>query len=264
MISKRTVQAGLAFVACALAALSAEAGPMTYLGNDGSANGAVNPNGAAATARNALLASLSSYGTETFESGIAGTAPTVATPLAILSGGGSLRPLPDAVGSGTVANSNTSANGAFTGRFNTTPAPFTGPIGQWWQTNRSFTLTLDTEASAFGFYATDLGDFSGALDVDVCLGAGTCTNYLVSPTSGSNGSLLFFGYTNNLATFDKLVFRVSQAVGLPQGQFDVIGFDDLVVGNVRATVNQVPEPGSLALVAASLGLLAALRRKPRT
>lgn len=263
MISKRTVQAGLAFVAFAMAALSAAAGPITYLGNDSGANGAVNAGGAAATARNALLASLSSYGTETFESRIAGTAPTVTIPLEILSGGGKLRPLADAVGSGTVANTNTSGS-AFTGRFNTTPAPFTGQIGQWWQTNRSFTLTLDTAASAFGFYATDLGDFSGVLDVDVCLGAGTCTNYLVSPTTGSNGSLLFFGYTNNLATFDKLVFRVSQAAGLPQGQFDVIGFDDLVVGNVRDTANQVPEPGSLALVAASLGLLAALRRKPRT
>jgi hypothetical protein len=263
MTSKKLVQTGLTFVACGLAAFSATAGPITFLGNDSGANGVVSAGGPAATARAALLASLSSYTVETFESQIAGTSPTVATPLATFGGSSTLAPVASALGSGTVANTNTSVGGAFTGRFNTTPAPFTGPIGQWWQTNRSFTLTLGTAASAFGFYATDLGDFRGTLDIDVCLAAAACTNYSVSPTSGSNGSLLFFGYTNDAATFDRLVFKVAQRSGLPQGQFDIIGFDDLVVGDVAATAGQIPEPNSLALVALSLGLLSALCRKPR-
>jgi hypothetical protein len=263
VISKKTVQTGLAFVTCGLVALSAEAGPVTVLGNDGLANGAVNASGAAATTRTAFLATLSDFNVETLESQTATTAPTAGSPLSILSGGGTLAPVTGAVGTGTVANTNTSGSGAFTGRFNTTPTPFTGPIGQWWQTNRSFTLTLGTAASAFGFYATDLGDFRGALDIDICLGVGPCTSYSVSPTSGANGSLLFFGYTNDLSTFDRLVFKVSQLSGLMQGQYDVIGFDDLVVGNLRSTSSQIPEPGSLALVAVSIGLLSALRRKPR-
>ena len=260
MISKRTVQTGLAFVTCGLAALSAQAGPMTFLGNDSLASGVVNASGAAATARAALLASLSNYNVETFESKTAGTAPTVGSPLSVLSGGSTLAPVTGTVGTSTVANTNTAGTGAFTGRFNTTSAPFTGPIGQWWQTNRSFTLTLGTAASAFGFYATDLGDFRGVLDIDVCLGLAACTNYLVSPTSGSNGSLLFFGYTNDLSTFDRLVFKVSQRSGLMQGQFDVIGFDDLVVGNVQATTSHIPEPASLALVGLALCAVGLARR----
>jgi len=263
MISRRTVQTGLAFVTCGLAALSAEAGPMTFLGNDSGAGGVVNAGGAAATARTALLASLSNYNVETFESQTAGTAPTVGSPLSVLSAGDTLAPVTGAVGNSSVANTNTSGTGAFTGRFNTTPAPFTGPIGQWWHTNRSFTLTLGTAASAFGFYATDLGDFRGVLDIDVCLGVGPCSNYQVSPTSGSNGSLLFFGYTNNLSTFDRLVFSVTQRAGLLQGQFDVIGFDDLVVGNVQATAGQIPEPASLALVGLALCAVGLARKSNR-
>jgi hypothetical protein len=249
---KNSTALGLA-AAAIIASGSVQAAAVTYAVTQGDAAGVFT--GTPLTSRAAFVGTLSGFTSESFEGLAAGTTPTTAVPLAILGGSGSITPVTGAVGSGKVANTRLNTAGSFPGRFNTTPSPFTGPDGQWWETSRSFTVAFGGPASAFGMYVTDLADFRGTLDVDFCSGS-TCTNFAFSSLNAvtgtlGNGALSFLGYTNDSFSFDRAVVNVRQVSGIPQGQFDVIGFDDFIVGTVR----NLPEPTSLAL--AGLALAAA-------
>ena len=70
----------------------------------------------------------------------------------------------------------------------------------------------------------------------------------------NSGSVLFFGFATDEYKFDRLEFKITQTGTNPLA-FDTLGFDDLRVANLRASINGAPEPGSLAL--AGLALFAA-------
>jgi hypothetical protein len=146
------------------------------------------------------------------------------------------------------------------GRFNTT-TPVTPP-GQWWDTSAfQFTIEFSTPISAFGFYATDVGDFRGLLSLKLYSNNVHVKTLDISntfDTSTTNGSLLFFGFVDRSIKYDKISFVTNYPPA--SSQVDYFGFDDMVIGDL-AQVKAVPEPASFGLMALGLLAVAAARRK---
>lgn len=238
---------------------SAHGAPTVYFGNnaaDQAANGSVPATSAAVAERVRFLASLGSFASESFTTA---TAATILGGTAVLS---------QAVGaSGKIEANKFGPAGEFPGRFNTTPNPVTGVVGdgKWWNTGSAFAVTLNSSVvNSFGFFGTDFGDFGGALRFDLFMGNTMVRSDVLIPGDGGrqNGSLMFYGYTDDQMNFDKIVFKITQASPNP-GLQDFIGFDDIVLGKLSGPASGVPEPTSLALVALSLGLLGASARRSK-
>ena len=209
-----------------------------------------------ADARAAFLSATTGVQSEGFESAPLGIP---AGPLSVFSGQGSLTQDPFA--NGTIKRSTQIVNG----RFNTTPNcdPVTGC--KWWETPNSFEITLGSLKSAFGFFATDLGDLGGAISLDFWNDATQVRSGIAVTQPTQTSGLLFFGYIDDTFSFNRVSFNVTQTNANP-ARFDFIGFDDVLAGN-RANVvpppfpTPVSAPASLALVGLSLALLAVSRRR---
>lgn len=138
--------------------------------------------------------------------------------------------------------------------------------GQWWLTAVSFRIDFDADVSAFGFYGTDFGDFAGSFLMELLLNDGSSKEYdlrdvMAPANSPTNGWLQFIGVVDdtNSDLISGVRFSITQGSTDPD-DWDFLGFDSFVVGEV-ATSTDVPEPGSLALVGASLLALGATRRR---
>jgi hypothetical protein len=173
------------------------------------------------------------------------------------------------------------------GRWNTTAGEANGP---WWETKTDFTISFNEAIRAFGFFATDLGDFGAQVSIElfssttpggtaiekICFfedpkdSSNRCTVYIPvaeAPSDSTidgegrpNGNLLFFGFgVTETSAFRSIRFNIGQGVGSP----DYVGFDDFVTAARVGPPVDVPEPATLALVAASLAGLVATRRRPR-
>lgn len=230
----------LAAVAALLAgtSLSAHAAPVTFFGEDVSINGNPTPN--ATAARNTFFSNLNGVGTETFDSIANGTSnPSLTFPsagTASLTGGGQVE---------------TGANGV--GRF-----PISG--SNYYEANAgTFGVTFSGPIAAFGFYATDIGDYGGQLSLSLTDINNVVTNLLVPHTIGSNGSTngsaLYFGFYDLANQYVSIAFNNS-AGG------DGFGFDDFSVGSIQqVTPRGVPEPITLSLFGAGVAGAAFIRRR---
>ena len=236
----------------ALSATSAALATATpYFGSNPLANGTVT--GSPVTAHTAFIGALQSAQIESFSSFAVGD---VASSLSILGGGASLS-IDPGLGNGAIQNKIRPNGAAFPGRFDTTNN--TGVLadtGSWFQSNRSFTINFSNGLkNAFGLYITDMGDFLSEITIDFLNGT-TVVNHQVIVGGGNgslNGALVFVGYSNDVAGFNKVAFNISQRNAsdpTDPSTFDIIGFDDLTVGQLKP--GSVPEPTSLALVGLAL------------
>lgn len=114
------------------------------------------------------------------------------------------------------------------GRFNTTPGG-----SQYWAPTESggsyVTLNFSRPVSAFGFYATDIGDVAGQLSVRFTDEDDVVTTHTVEHSIGGvelSGALLFWGYINTTKKYKKVeLFKTG-------GPLDGFGFDDFVVADL--------------------------------
>jgi hypothetical protein len=221
---------------------AAMAVPSIFFGEDvKSTNGphSVRPNSTAAEA--SFLSILSGVSTEDFQSA-SGSAPIALT--------------------FTGSSGNLNATVTSGGSIDTTTSS-----GRWSINNgtnylearsSSFVLTFASQIAAFGFYGTDIGDFNGALSIELFNGATSLGIFQVGNTVGSggstNGSVLFYGLVDTLNTFDRIVFRNTDTD-------DIFGFDNMTIGDVRQVTGTVPLPGSIALLGLGLLGLTGLRKR---
>ena len=176
-----------------LASSAALATPVVFFGENQAPNGGVS--GAPVTAHDAFLARLYNVQGQGFESLAVGTGTP--TTLGFAGSNGQL----DATLHG--AGSIVSATGV--GRYNTTAggANFVEVLGD-------FSISFSQGISAFGFYATDIGDFGGQITLGL-LGGGTTTLSLDSLNNGADGALLFFGFIDSAATYTSITFNNTRA-----------------------------------------------------
>jgi hypothetical protein len=109
----------------------------------------------------------------------------------------------------------------------------------------SFTLTFSTPQAAFGFFATDIGDFMGQLTLVFDGGAPIDVPHTINAPDGAG---LFWGIIDVDNPFTTVQF--SNTVGAA----DAFGFDLFTIGRVEQVRIPVNEPAMLALL--GLGLLA--------
>lgn len=255
-----------------LASLGALAAP-TFLGPaiDQSANGTVNPDAAPAQLKNSFQQRLltESIKSDGF-SGYAVNTPGTFTKNLALTGLGTGITMAVTGAGGEVVNAGTDP--AVDGRYDTTG----DAAKQWWLSAYTFTLSFTQGVSAFGFYGTDFGDFKGSFEIELLRGTSVVGGKILKeadapsttpmggppPENANNGWLQFFAfYDDSGTTYDGIRFKINQASTDPD-DFDYIGFDDFVVGTLApGGGGSTPEPGSLALVGASLLGLAAARRR---
>jgi hypothetical protein len=125
---------------------------------------------------------------------------------------------------------------------------------KYFTANNTFNIAFSTPQAAFGFYGTDIGDFNGQLTLTLNFAGGGSTVIDVPHTlEAPSASILYFGV---IATTSAELFS-SLSFGTTTGD-DIFGFDDMTIGRLEQ-VNTVPEPGTIALVAAGIGIVA-LRR----
>lgn len=234
----------------AAAASSAIAVPSIFFGEDLNPGGVVPAGGNAATARASFLSQLAGVGNETFQSIATGTVPPLA-----LSFPGSIGSITATISTsssipGGVCDTVTAAlvGGIFCNGFGRFPTSGT----HWYHTTDQFRIDFSDPISAFGFFGTDIGDFSGQLTATL-VGGATVNLTIPNTVDAPNGSLLFWGFIDSAASYTSIQFVNTQA------GTDVFGFDDMVIGDERQVI-PASEPGTLALMGLVLVGLGFTRR----
>lgn len=253
---------GIAAAMLALIGGTAYANPVTFFGEDLNGNPdavlASHPNSDAANS--AFFTNLVGVGTETFE-GIAA---------------GSIPPIPITFAGAGTATITDSGQGGVNVQNNLQSFPFdngTNGVGRFAISGDQY-LEVDSGGfainfnnpggiAAFGFYATDLGDFGGDLTLTLTALNGTTSvldvHNMTSPNgtgSPEDGSVVYFGFYDTATAYTSIAFNNSQA------GIDSFGFDNFSVGSLQQIQPSVPEPSSLAgLFGLGLAAFAAARRR---
>jgi hypothetical protein len=230
----------------------ATATPVTFFGEDLSTNQMVDPNKAPVQQRQAFLDRLVGVGNETFEAFTLGAHP----PLNLSFPGTGV-----SIGVDLTSPGGTIKNELTEGRFPTSGAQFF-ESGQ-------FEVEFSQPVSAFGFYATDAGDYGAGLQLVFLNGSTEVFIVDVPLTKGhqesTDASLIFFGLISLDTPFTRVQFDNVPDPSKPLSPFDAFGFDDFVIadrGQIEP-VGVVPEPAGLGLLAVGGLLLGIVTRRQR-
>jgi hypothetical protein len=236
------------------------------------------PSGEPLTVRNSFIEALASFSSDGLTNAFSGTPKE--TTFSLLGGAATLKGADSTLNGLTNVGCTEGDNAVCSGRFDTT-GDF-DPVGQkggaWWDTAVGFTIGFTQAVSAFGFYASDVGDWDGELSLTLMDTTGKTVDIPIRATQAAtgnptsfgrvgtsdpvpNGTLLFFGFTDTERQYTSIQFNLKQKDGATT--LDYLGFDDFITGPLKTVgpPTGVPEPATLALVAASLGALAATRRR---
>lgn len=247
---------------------SAAAAITTYVGID--LNGNLDPKNTALVslpnsnaAEANFLAQLSAHGTETFESFANPTFTSFGMTFGAYGTGILSSSTGDPNYSGRVreqAFGTTNTQGRYTisgsRYFETDPGAVGIPSPGAHGNTGDFIITFTSPVTAFGFYATDVGDFLGVLQVTFhLLGGGTHLESIGN--SSTTSGVIYLGVTTDdlLHPFTSVTFHDTTP------NQDFLGFDNLTAGTLGSPL--VPEPGALAIWGIgtfAFGMMA-LRRK---
>lgn len=225
-----------------------------YFGTDiGGSSSTMPPSFALSNAAStAFLARLVGAGTENFEGIPGGTS----APIALVFPGAGTATL---TGDGETVNQ-AGVNGA--GRYAISGTHYyeaTSASGG----GSTFAVDFSDPVAAFGFYASDIGDFGSQLSLRFSLSGGGFVDWTLPyiASNGSNsardGSLLFAGFIAETGGITGVQF-------LGTSSDDVFAFDDMTIGSLEQVVPPVvtPEPASLVLMATGLaGVFGVARRR---
>lgn len=191
-------------------------------------------------AQNSFLAQLVGVGTEDFESFSDGTP----APLALTFPGASGSITATLLGDGNidvVPAGQTSGAGRF---------PTSGT--RYWTTNSTlgdFDITFSESISAFGFFATDIGDFSGQITLQLI--NGTTQDLIVPGTiNAPNASMLYLGLISDMP-FTMVRFGNTSSV-------DRFGFDDMTIADEAQVI---PAPAAAMLPMVGLPMIGWVKRR---
>lgn len=220
------------------AAAEVQAAPITFFGEDSTASGSLPvPNSQAAEA--SFLSHLVGVTTEDFE----GIAVGTSFPFSVNFGADTAM----LSGTSTVGNTGVQDSG-IAGRFAISGSRYLN-VGS--TDAASFNLTFSSPQAAFGFFATDIGDFQGQLTVSLDGG----TPFVIPHTSPSpDGAALFWGVIDVDNPFTTVTFANTVTT-----LEDAFGFDDFTIGRLEQVVD-APAPAPLSLLVLGLLGLAARRR----
>jgi hypothetical protein len=246
------------FLLAACLPAMATATTFTFFGEDLTTSQMVDPNGAPALERQAFLDRLVGVGNESFEAFALGAQP----PLALQFPGTSVSidvDLTSDVNSGTIKNELTE------GRFPTSGTQFFE--------SRQFEVVFSHPVSAFGFYATDAGDYGAGLQLAFLNGNTLSFSVDVPLTKGvlesTDAALIFFGLISLDAPFTRVQFLNVPDATQPLSPFDAFGFDDFVIADREQILPEtpgpggVPEPAGLGLLTVGGLLLGVVKRRKR-
>jgi hypothetical protein len=128
----------------------------------------------------------------------------------------------------------------------------------WQVEGTNFQVKLNKKVTAFGFYATDIGDAGGTVSILLNGVPGPTIGHSATPdtSKATSGSVFFFGLRNDVP-FD----TIDVIYGPGAGVVDRFNFDNFMTGP-EAPLAATPEPGSLLLLGSTLvGMGMAVKRR---
>ncbi|MEM6486948.1 MAG: VPLPA-CTERM sorting domain-containing protein [Pseudomonadota bacterium] len=118
-----------------------------------------------------------------------------------------------------------------------------------------FTIDFSSPISGLSFFGTDIGDIGASLTLRLTsFGGGTVDVAVGNTVGGPSGSLLFFGFFDDMDSYTSVQFITDVAIN------DDFGFDDFTIVDSEAVRTIIPLPASAFMLIGAVAGLGLIRR----